>query len=69
MARETEGELVGDDVDDYAIWTHLCGCGFGGYRVRDKRCQAYGQGLLVLVMVEAECENSVGCTNVEAHLC
>lgn len=71
MASETERELVGDDVDDYAVGADLCGCGFGGYRVRDKRCQAYGQGwydLLVLVMMEVECEDGVGWTNVEAHL-
>jgi len=51
LASKTEGKLVGDDVDDQAVWADLCRCGFGGYRVGDKRCQADGQGwydLLVL---------------------
>ena len=51
LASKTKGKLVGDDVDDQAVWAGLCRCGIGGYRVSDKRCQAYGQGwydLLVL---------------------
>jgi hypothetical protein len=51
LARETEREFVGDDVDDRTAWADLCGCGFGGYRVGDEGCQAYGQSwydLLVL---------------------
>lgn len=51
FAGETERELVGDDVDGYAVWADLRRCGFGRYRVGDKRCQAYGEGwydLLVL---------------------
>jgi hypothetical protein len=51
LASETEGELVGDDIDDQTIGADLCRCGFGSYCVGDKRCQAYGQSwydLLVL---------------------
>ena len=44
LPGEAEGELVGDDVDDYAVGADLCGCGFGGYGIGDKRCQANGQG-------------------------
>ena len=71
MTSEAEGELVGDDVDDNAIRADLCGCGFDGCGVGDKRCQADGQGwydLLVLVMVEVECEDSVGCTHIGTHV-
>lgn len=51
LASEAERELVGDDVDDQAIWADLCRCGFGGYRGGDKRCQAYGEGLYDLLVL------------------